>query len=214
MALGGDAERTRGDAGQEARYLRCARLRGKRHSGSERSGEIAIGRDRERPDVAGRGHVGIGHELVLPIEQHAFDRRVGKQKTMVIVARQAHDAVVEAPEQLQMLLARRDVHRGQCLTREPRGCLARAIEEIDRHARQQPVTNVQPLRNCIEREGDEGLPGDPCPRGMIERPAEEPFADAGTLAIRCDEQFRQEPEIAADPAEGVADESAVVFGDP
>jgi hypothetical protein len=79
------------------------------------------------------------------------------------------------------------------------------FEEIDRQPREKPVTDIQPLRHGIEREGDEGLVAGASLLSVFEGSRQQQAANAVALMARGYEQLGQKPQVAAHPAQSEAE---------
>lgn len=76
------------------------------------------------------------------------------------------------------------------------------------------MADVEPLRYGVEGKCDQNPVGSAGLLGVIQRPFDQLVADAPTLTVGRNEELRQKPDVAADPAPGEAQDPAVGFRDP
>jgi len=92
--------------------------------------------------------------------------------------------------------------------------VARDTKIVDGKSWEQSVPDVETLRCPVEANGDEGFGGRsgfPC---MLECAFQELIADTASLMTRADEQLRQKPQLAADPAECEAKHFTLILSHP
>src|SRR5262249_14253914 len=153
------------------------------------------------------GNIGVADAVRTVVKEHALHRAVVQKVAMMLFAREAQGAHVELRQYPQM--------RGRAFERRIAKLLFLQMrhyrftccaKEIEWQPWQQPVPNIQSLRNDVEREGDKALDGSACCPGVFKRSRQQLTTDAAPLLAGGDEQFRQKPQIITYPTVGEADD--------
>jgi hypothetical protein len=78
------------------------------------------------------------------------------------------------------------------------------IEIVNWKPWEHSMSNIESLRYCVEREGDQSLIGCSPRLRLAQRSFQKYVADAATLMTGGHEQLREKPQVATDPTEGKA----------
>src|SRR6201996_9833538 len=144
--------------------------------------------------MAGRSDIRITCTVRSLVEQKAFCGGIGKQESVMFLARDAECAAFEVGQRVQ-------VRSANCLVFERRLAIAdakvaaTAAHHVERQARKKARTEEKPLRSRIEREGNQRPGSRPTLLGMIERSPQQFAAQAGALQARRDEQLGEKPQV-------------------
>src|ERR1051325_5795111 len=213
--LHGNAQRRLARAGQERGYVRRADLCGQIQRCPERGGDGLGLRHRERSDVAADVDVDVADPVIPVVEIETPRSGVLGQIAVVFLARYAEDTLVGERQPAQaggIFLDRRAVE----LRPLQRGdqTVPRHVDAVDRDARKHPMTNVDPLRNLVEREGYERLVAGVRLLGVLQRSLDQLVADPPALMAGRYEELGQEPHVSANPAPGEAEDPVILFRNP